>query len=63
VSTTCSLRNCSSYNFLPRTPSAFQHASRKALTGVLFGRAVMLYQEKNNGFEDGSRAIVPCWEG
>jgi hypothetical protein len=23
----------------------------------------MLSQEKNNGFEDGSRAIVPSWEG
>jgi hypothetical protein len=63
MSTPCSLRNCSCSNFLPRTTSAFQHASRKALPGVLLGRAAMLSQEKNKGFEDGSRASVPSWEG
>jgi hypothetical protein len=63
MSTPCTLRNCSSSSFLPRTPSAFQQASRKSLPGVVLGRAAMLSQEKSNGFEDGSRAIVPCWEG
>jgi hypothetical protein len=30
ISTPCSLMNCSSSSYLPRTPSAFQQASRKA---------------------------------
>jgi hypothetical protein len=58
-----SLRSCSNSNFLPRTPSAYQHASRRALPGVPLGRAAMLSQEKNNGFEDGSRASVTYREG
>jgi hypothetical protein len=57
MSTQCSLSKCSSSNFLPRIPSAFQHASRKALPGVL-GRAAMLSQEKYNGFEDGERPLL-----
>jgi hypothetical protein len=58
-----SLRNYSSSNFLPRTTSAFQQASRKAFPLVFLGRAAMLSQEQDDGFKDGSRASVPCWEG
>jgi hypothetical protein len=35
----------------------------QVFTGVFLGRSAMLVREKNDGFEDGSRASVTCWEG
>jgi len=64
ISTPCWLRKCSSSSFLPRTPSAFQQAGRKALHhSVLLGRAAIFGYEENDGVEDSARASCPCGEG
>jgi len=64
ISTQCWLRKCSSSSFLPRTPSAFQQARRRALhRAVLLGRAAILGYEEDDGLEDSARASCPCGEG
>lgn len=55
---------CSSSSYLPRTPSPFQHANRKAFAMfVLLGRVANFGCEGNNNFQDGWRASHPRWEG
>jgi hypothetical protein len=50
---------CSSSSFLPRTPSAFQQARRRALhRTLLLGRAAIFGHEENNGLQDGRAAPV-----
>ena len=64
ISTPCWLRKCSCSSFLPRTPSAFQQARRRALHRlVLLGRAAIFGYEKDDGLQDSARAICPCGEG
>jgi hypothetical protein len=61
ISTPCCARKCSSSSFLPRTPSEFEHARRRALTrSVLLGRAAILVHEEDNGFQDSPRTGCPC---
>jgi hypothetical protein len=50
-------RKCSS--LLPRTPSAFQHASRRSPPFVCLGRAVIFGYEKNDGFQHSSGSSCP----
>jgi hypothetical protein len=51
---------CSSSSFLPRTPSAFQQANRRAFgTFILLGRAGIFGYEEDNDFEDGPGAGRP----
>ena len=55
---------CCSSSFLPRTPSAFQQARRRALERtVLLGRAAIFGHEENDGLQDSTRAGCPCGEG
>ena len=64
ISTICWLRNCSSSSFLPRTPSAFQQARRRALPRtVLVGRAAIFGHEENDGLQDNPREHCPFGEG
>ena len=46
TSTPCSARKSSNSILLPRTPSAFQSASRRAFTTLLLGRAAILSHKK-----------------
>jgi hypothetical protein len=62
ISTSCSLRNSYSSKFLPRTPSAFQQASRKPFPPFVPGCTAILSYEQNDGFEDSLRASFPCKE-
>jgi hypothetical protein len=64
ISTPCWLRKCSNSSFLPRTPSAFQQARRRALhRTVLLGRAAIFGHEENNGLQDSPRAGCRFGEG
>ena len=64
ISKPCWMRKCSSSSFLPRTPSAFQQARRRALLRtILLGRAVIFGHKENNGLQDSPRADCPCGEG
>ena len=64
ISTPCWLRKCSSSSFLPRTPSAFHQARRRALRRtVLLGRAAIFGHEENDGLQDSPRSGLPCGEG
>jgi len=64
ISTPCWLRKCSSSSFLPRTPSAFQEARRRALhRSVLLGRAAIFGNEEDDGLEDSAWSSCPCGEG
>ena len=51
-------------SFLPRTPSAFQQARRRALPGtVLLVRAAIFGHEENYGLQDSPLGAVPVeWE-
>jgi len=60
----CWLRKCSNSSFLPRTPSAFQEARRRALhLSVLLRRAAIFGREKDDGLRDSPRASCPSGEG
>jgi len=64
ISTPCWPRKCSSSSILPRTPSAFQQARRRALHhSVLLRRAAIFGYEEDDGLEDSARASCPCGEG
>ena len=64
ISTPCWLRKCSNSSFLPRTPSAFQQARRRALQStVLLGRAAIFGHERDYGLQDSPQASGPCGEG
>jgi hypothetical protein len=52
------------FRFLPRNPSAFQQARRRALLRcVLLGRATIFGHEQNNSLQDSPGAGCPCEEG
>jgi hypothetical protein len=58
----CCPRKWSSSRFLPRTPSAFQQANRKALVDVRLGHAAILgYKDVN--FKYSSWTSWPSREG
>ena len=60
ISTPCWLRKCSSSSFLPRTPSEFQQARRRALPRtVLLGRAAIFGHEENDGLQAARGRAVP----
>jgi len=64
LSTPFWLRKCSISSFLPRTPSAFQQARRRALPRtVLLGLDAIFGQEENDGLQDSPRTGCPFWEG
>jgi len=64
ISILCLLSKCSSSSFLPRTPSAFQQARRRAFhCSVLLGRAAIFGYKKNGGLQDSTRTSCPCGEG
>jgi len=64
LSTPVWLRKCSSSSFLPRIPSAFKQARRRALQlYVLLRRAAIFGYEVNDGLEDSARTSCPCGEG
>jgi len=64
ISTPCWLRKFSNSRFLPRIPSAFQQARRRALhRSVLLGRAAIFGHKKIDVLQDSTRASYPCGKG
>jgi hypothetical protein len=63
ISTPCGLRKCSSSSFLPRTPSAFQQARRRALHRSVLGRAAIFGHEETHGLQDSPQVGCPRGEG
>jgi hypothetical protein len=52
------------FKLLPRTPSAFQLARRRALRRTVFLRRADIFgHEENNGHQDSPQAGCPCGEG
>jgi hypothetical protein len=61
--TPCSLRDCSSTNMLPRTPSAFQQYCHKAFSPFVLCCTAMFSYQEDDGFVDSLRVNFPCLEG
>jgi hypothetical protein len=60
--TPCSPRNCSSSSSMPRTPSAFQQASRRCFRPAVLCRTVMVSNEQDKVFEIWHN-MFSCWNG